>query len=192
MKNTVTFGLRNVHIAFLEDNVYAKPVPVPGAVTFTPSTAGDSSSFSADDNAKYYTSNTNAGYTAEVTQAHWPLEILAEMLGYEIDEQGGMLEVASAKAKPFALLFEVQGDKGAIRNVYYHCTASRPAQEYQTTTETTDIAGEQLSIIIAPYDVQGTGKLQVKYTLPKTDTNTTEFESFFSKVHGTKVVEDGE
>ena len=182
--NKVTFGLKNVHVAFLENGVYAKPTPVKGAVSYTPSTAGDASSFSADDNPKYYTKNTNAGYTAEMTMAHWPLEIIAEALGYEIDENGGMLEVADATAKPFALLFEVQGDKAPIRVVNYHCTASRPAQEHQTTTETTDIAGEQLSLVVAPYDLNDTGELVVKYSLPKTETNSAEFEAFFGKVHG--------
>ena len=184
MENKVTFGLSKVHIAFIEEGEYLTPVEVPGAVSFTPSTAGDSSSFSADNNPKYFTRNTNAGYTAELTQARWPLEILAEMLGYEIDEQGGMLEVANAKAKPFALLFQVEGDVGAIRVVNYHCTASRPAQEHQTTTETTDIAGEQLSLVIAPYDVNKDGELVVKYSLPETATNTVEFEKFFTEVPG--------
>lgn len=183
-KNKVTFGLSQVHISFLENGKYITPISVPGAVSFTPSTAGDASSFAADNNAKYFTKNTNAGYTAELTQATWPLEILAKMLGYEIDENGAMIEVADAKAIPFALMFQVEGNEGPIRNVFYHCTASRPAQEYQTTTETTDIAGEQLSLEIAPYDRDKDGILYVKGTLPLNETNKAEFDKFFSVVYG--------
>lgn len=188
-KNKVTFGLSQVHVAFLKDGKYEVPVAVPGAVSFTPSTAGDQSSFAADNNAKYFTTNTNAGYTAELTQATWPQEILAKMLGFEIDESGAMIEVTNAKATPFALMFQVEGDQGPIRNVYYHCTASRPAQEYQTTNDTTDIAGEQLSVEIAPYDLAGDGVLHVKATMPETEENKSKFKDFFKSVYGVTVVE---
>ena len=188
-KNKVTFGLSQVHIALIKEGKYEKPVHVPGAVQFTPSTAGDQSSFAADNNGKYFSTETNAGYTAELTLATLPLEVLSQMLGYEIDDSGAMIETAGAKAVPFALMFQVEGDQCGIRNVFYHCTAGRPAQEYQTTGETTDIAGEQLSITIAPYDIKKDGKLTVKATLPETAENKEKYAAFFDGVYGVEALE---
>jgi phi13 family phage major tail protein len=134
--NKVTFGLEKVHIAFFDDQAteqpaWKTPVAIPGAVRWTPSAVGESSTFYAD-NTAYFTVTANNGYTGELELANVPDAILAEMLGWEIDQNGMIVEVSDAIPKPFALMGQVLGDKRNRRFVYYYCTASRPAKERTT------------------------------------------------------------
>src|SRR5690606_14667744 len=111
-QNKVTFGLELVHIAFLDDQAYTQPawetpIRIPGAVRFTPTTVGETVNFYAD-NTLYFTYTANGGYTAELEMANVPDAILAEMLGWEIDDNGMVVEVAGAIPRPFALMGQVK------------------------------------------------------------------------------------
>ena len=84
-KNKVTFGLRNVHIAFVDTEsetqpAWAEPIKIPGAVNFTPSPEGDTNTFYADDEP-YFVVSSNNGYTGDLEMANFPDEVLAEALG---------------------------------------------------------------------------------------------------------------
>lgn len=180
--NKVTFGLRNLHVAFIEDGQYGKPIRIPGVVSWTPSATGDSSPFYADD-ITYYNAQSNNGYEGDLTVALIPDEVLAQMMGWDYDEEKGVLiEVADGQPKEFAMLFEVQGDQRKRRTVYYRCQASRPAKEEQTKGESTEVNPEQLTVIVSPTEMNG--KTIVKATIEENDSNTSEFESFFESVYG--------
>lgn len=182
MKNKVTFGLKNLHIAFIENGKYGKPVRIPGAVSWTPSATGDASAFYADDTT-YYNALSNNGYEGDLSLALIPDSVLAEMMGWEYDEDKGVLtEVADGKPKEFAMMFEVQGDQRKRRTVYYRCQANRPAKEEQTKGESVEINPEQLTIKVSPTELNG--KTVVKTTIEENDSNASEFESFFSSVYG--------
>ena len=58
-----------------------------------------------------------------------------EALGWEIDDNGMIIEVADGKQKPFALLYEVKGDQNKKRYIYYNCMSSKPTEEHSTETE---------------------------------------------------------
>ena len=181
--NKVTYGFEQVHIAFKEEGTtpaWDTPKAIPGAVRFTPSPEGDTSTFYAD-NSPYFVVTSNNGYTAELEMALVPDEILAEMLGWEIDENGMLVEVADGPAKPFALMGQVQGDQKNRRFVYYECVASRPAKEHATKTETLDPATDVLSLTISPIAIDG--KKITKGTLELSDANKVVYDDFFDEVY---------
>lgn len=183
-KNRVRFGLEQVHIAFRKEDVggapsWDTPIAIPGAVNFSANPDGGESTFYAD-NTKYYTRRTNNGYTAELEMALVPDEVLAEMLGWEIDSNGMLIEDAEAVPKEFALMAQVQGDARNRRFVYYRCTASRPTQTHGTTTDTTTPTTETLNLTILPLEVNG--KKLVRGVIEPDGTNEAVYNGFFNAV----------
>ena len=184
MANKVRFGLEQVHIAFRKEDVggepsWDRPVAIPGAVNFSATPDGGESTFYAD-NTKYYVRRTNNGYTAELEMALVPDEVLAEMLGWEIDSNGMLIEDAEAVPKEFALMAQVQGDAKNRRFVYYRCAASRPAQASATTTDSITPTTEKLSLTILPLEVGG--KRVVKAVIELSETNQAAYDAFFDAV----------
>lgn len=184
MANKVRFGLEQVHIAFRKEDVggepsWDTPIAIPGAVNFSATPDGGESTFWAD-NTKYYTRTTNNGYTADLEMALVPDEILAQMLGWEIDSNGMLIEDAEAVPKEFALMGQVQGDARNRRFVYYRCTASRPTQTHGTTTDTTTPTTETLNLTILPLEVNG--KKLVRGVIELDETNAAAYNGFFDAV----------
>lgn len=182
-KNKVTFGLKNVHIAFMEEGeipTWGTPTKIPGAVSFTPSPEGDSNTFYADDIA-YFIVTSNNGYTGDLEMANFPDEVLKEALGWEIDTNGMLVEVADAQPKKFALMGEVTGDAKNRRFVYYNVQCNRPSNENTTKTETVDPATKTMPITISPIEIEG--KRIVKGDLELNETNKEIFDGFFDDVY---------
>lgn len=194
-KNKITFGLEQVHIAFEDTPVdgvpqWKTPIPIPGAVRFTPTAQGQSSTFWAD-NSPYYVITSNNGYTAELEMALIPDEILAEMLGWLIDDNGMLVELNDGVPKKFALMGQVQGDAKNRRFVYYQCVASRPAKENKTKADSIEPATDVLSLTITPIEVTiaGEKKKITKGTIELNETNAAAYNAFFTKVTLPKNVE---
>lgn len=188
MANKVTYGLENVYIAFAGTTGYDTPKPIPGAVNFTPTPQGTAVDFYAD-NSKYYFYNTNDGYTADLEVALIPDDILAEMLGWKVDELGGIVEVRDATPKRFALMGEVKGDTANRKFVYYDVQAARPSNNHSTTTATNDPQTTTLPITIFPIKIGD--DVIVKYVMEKSDTNATEYAAFFTAVPEPDYTEPG-
>lgn len=184
-KNKVTYGLKNVHIAFIDDTApeqpaWKTPVKIPGAVNFTPSPEGDTSNFYADDEL-YFVATTNNGYSGDLEMANFPDEVLAEALGWDVDDNGMLVENADAIPKNFALMGEVKGDKKNRRFVYYDVQANRPSNEKSTKTETVEPSTKTMPVIISPIKIGD--KSVVKGDLELSDTNKTVFDGFFGSVY---------
>lgn len=184
-QNKVTFGLEKVHVAFFDETsptqpAWETPIPIPGAVRFTPTAVGESTNFYAD-NTLYFSYTANNGYTAELEMANVPDAILAKMLGWEIDENGALIEVSDAIPKHFALMAQIQGDKRNRRFVFYDCVASRPAKERTTKAESITPATDVLNLTISPIEIGG--RMIVRGEMELSDTNQTEFNNFFSAVY---------
>jgi phi13 family phage major tail protein len=185
-QNKVTFGLEQVHIAFLTDldtPTWETPVAIPGAVRFSPEPQGEESTFYAD-NGPYWTYTSNNGYNAELEMANIPDEILAQMLGWEIDADGALVETTDGEPKEFALMGQVLGDKKNRRFVYYRCKASRPTKENATRGESVEPATDVLPLRILPIkaDLNGETKNIVRRVLELNDTNQAAYNSFFNSV----------
>lgn len=192
-KNKVTFGLDKVHIAFMDETneeqpAWETPIPIPGAVKWSPKTQGETNTFYAD-NIPYYVVTSNNGYTGDLEFALVPDEILARMLGWEIDDNGMLVEVADAQPKKFALLGQVQGDQRNRRFVYYDCQASRPEKERSTKGESVDVATDTLNMSVSPIEIGG--RTIVKGDLELSDTNATAFNGFFTKLYTPTITPKG-
>ena len=150
-KNKVKFGLNKVHYAKItswsEDGVptFAKPVRLPGAVSLSVDANGENENFYADDGV-YYVLNNNAGYDGDLEIALITTEFATTILGETLDSKGVLVERNDAEFAQFALLFEFTGDKNKIRHVLYCCSASRPANEGQTTEESKSVKTEKLKL----------------------------------------------
>ncbi|UYL94094.1 major tail protein [Geobacillus phage vB_GthS_PK5.1] len=181
-QNKVTFGLDKVHIAFLTDDTtptWETPVAIPGAVRFSPEPQGEETTFYAD-NGPYFTYTSNNGYTAELEMANLPDDVLAEMLGWEIDANGMLVETTDGTPKEFALLGQILGDKKNRRFVYYRCKASRPTAEHNTRGESVEPTTQTLNITILPIEIGG--KNVVRGVIELNDTNQAIYDAFFSTV----------
>lgn len=153
MGNKVTFGLKNVHYALITEGpdgkfTYATPKPIKGAVSMTESPVGDALKFYAD-NGVYYATGTNQGYEQSLTFAKIPDEFRIDVLGDQL-VNGGLYENANAKTKPFALLYEIDGDVEEDKFVYYNSTASRPGNSTSTKGESTEVNTNELSVTSSP------------------------------------------
>ena len=184
MANLVTFGLDQVHIAFLDTEAatqpaWETPVHIPGAVRFTPATVGEESIFYAD-NGPYFTATSNNGYTAELEMALVSDSVLAEALGWVIDTNGMLVEISDGIQKEFALMGQVLGDEKNRRFVYYRCKAARPAKELLTDGETTTPTTDILMLTMLPIKVGD--KNIVKGSMELNETNATAYNAFFNAV----------
>ncbi|MDM5439847.1 phage tail protein [Bacillus hominis] len=172
-ENKVQFGLKNVHYATFEDTngvvTFETPTPLPGGVELTFEPRGDLIEFYADD-MLYYAASNNQGYDGTLSIASIPEKFAIDALGEQLDEVDGVLnELADAKGKSFALLFEFDGDKKATRHVMYNCSASRPTLASKTKTNSAEPNTNELKFVASPINLDG--KRVVK---TKTTSNTTQ------------------
>lgn len=140
MANKITYGLSKIYYAKISsftDDVpsYATPVAIPGGVSITFSNEGDMTKFRAD-NIDYWVGEANNGYSGSIEVADLPQTFYTDILGAKSDSNVVIYEDQEAESNHFALLFEFQGDKKAVRHVLYNCTASRPDIASQTKGDT--------------------------------------------------------
>lgn len=155
MANKVKFGLKNVHYAPITTDdggnvTFDTPKRLPGAVSLTLDVQGEEVEFEADD-AIYYASYANTGYKGSLEIANITDDFRRDILGDVEDETSHVLmEYASAEAKPFALLYEVNGDQKATRRVLYYCTVSRPGENASTSGKTKTPQTDTMNLTSVP------------------------------------------
>lgn len=138
-QSKVQFGISKAYYAVIgTDGTYGTPVALPGAVSLTLSREGsDPEKFWADNIAYYVFPAVNGGYTGTLTLAKVPDKFKQDVLGEIVDDNGTQLEVTDATTKPFALLWEVEGDADQKRRVFFNCTAQRVAESASTKSDST-------------------------------------------------------
>lgn len=151
MANRVVFGIKNCHYAVATYDAgtgtvtYETPKPLPGATEITLEPQGDMVQFYAD-NTLYFSASNNQGYEATLSLALIPDDFLKDALGEEEEDTDKvLLEKNTQKGKPFALLFEFDGDEKAVRHCLYYCTANRPTLTQSTATDTVEPQPSELS-----------------------------------------------
>lgn len=181
-ENKITFGLKNVHYAPFTiaagKITYETPIPMPGGIELSIEPRGDMTEFYADD-VLYYSAANNQGYDGTLSIANIPEKFLIDALGEEKDTTDMVLtEKATSKGKPFALLFEFDGDIKATRHVLYNCNANRPTVGSSTKTNTAEPNANELTFVASPRETD----LAVK---TKTTTSTPQaiYDAWYTKVY---------
>lgn len=188
MENKIKYGLKNVYyaIATIDSNgaaTYGEPVAFPGAVSLSLDPQGDTTPFYAD-NIVYWTGISNTGYEGTLEVARVIDSFKTDVLGFISSEKHVLLEDAGAEAVHFALLFQFEGDKRAVRHVLYNCTATRPSTGSSTKNETVEPGTESLDIRATSIYVAGIsdGKDIVKAESVE-GTDATVYSSWFTNVY---------
>jgi len=152
-ENKVQFGLKNVYYAPLTEgttNSWGTPVALPGAVSLSLDKNGDASDFYAD-NATYYRTTANNGYTGSLEVARIDDAMLEAIWGMDIEATTNiMFEKNDVEPVPFALLFEIDGDAEEEKYCFYRCIAERPSVTGQTTTDTKEPQPQTINISCLP------------------------------------------
>lgn len=184
-ENRVTFGLQDVHYApytIGEDGTvtYEKPIRLPGAIELSLEPRGDMVEHYAD-NMLYYSASNNQGYEGTLSISHIPEQFLIDALGEEKDETDMVLsEIANKQGKPFALLFQFEGDVKATRHVLYNCTANRPTIASTTKTDSVEPNANELTFVASAININD--KLYVKAkTTPSTPQNV--YDNWYEQVY---------
>ncbi|AUZ29818.1 MULTISPECIES: major tail protein [Bacillus] len=169
-ENKVNYGLQDVHYApfTVEDGIvtYDKPIPIPGGVELSLEPRGDMIEFYAD-NMLYYSASNNQGYEGTLSIANIPEQFAIDALGEEKDPDDGVInELANAKQKPFALLFQFEGDVKATRHVIYNCTANRPTVSSSTKTDSVEPTPNELTFVSAPRPTDSAVKTKTTLSTP--------------------------
>lgn len=182
----VFFGLKNVHYApYTEvdgEIVYENFIPLEGAVNLNLTPNGETNKFFADNRA-YYVVTSNQGYEGDLELAILPQKFRTDILGEVVTTDGVLVETNTQRAKNFALAYEFSGNANDVRMVLYNCSATRPNLTNATTTETTEINTQTLSLTISP-----TPSGVVKGST--TNTTTTELYNNWYKKPVIPVIED--
>lgn len=182
-KNKVKFGLSNVHVAPItvnDDNTftYGTIIPIPGAVNLTLDPSGEDVDFKAD-NIPYFNDSANQGYEGSLELALVPDSFREKILGEYIDNNGAFFENRDDEIKPFALGFQIDGDKSNRKFWYFNVTAKRPATGSKTIENTKEPVTETLNIkaLIRPEDGE------VRTFLEPNESNTAAYNGFFESVY---------
>lgn len=187
MANKVLFGLSNVHYAVYDEThgTYGSPVAFPGAINLSLSAEGDESKFFAD-NIVYYVTSTNSGMSGTIEMAMMPDAFATAVLGHVKDQTTGLTyEATDAVVKTVALLFQVEGDEAARKCVLYNCTFSRPGEDAETKTESTEPKTITLNLTAIGRDFTiGTGSSATKKNIIRAhaETGDSAYENFFTAV----------
>lgn len=184
MENKIEFGLSSVHYAPYNvvngEPVFEEPIPIPGAVSMTSEPVGELTKFYAD-NMVYYVAQSNQGYESTLSIATIPQQFAIDALGEELDTTDKVLnELANSQGKPFALLFQFEGDVKATRHVLYNCTANRPSISGATKEEGTEISPNELTLTAAPIIIDGRTMVKTKTTA---ETPAEIYNSWFTNVY---------
>lgn len=155
-ENKVQFNLKNVHYAPLDTSegtpAWGTPVAIPGAVSISLSAQGEVAPFYAD-GIVYYQAIANNGYSGDLVIALIPPQMLKDVWGFvETETEKVLVESAFVEAKPFALLFQIDGDATQSHYVMYNCSATRPTIAAATTTASKEPQTQTVSVSATPLE----------------------------------------
>ena len=180
--NKIKYNLKNVYAAIQTKTgnvfTYGTPQAIPGAVSMTLDAEGEASPFYADGTV-YYRSAANNGYSGDLEIALIPEWFREEVLQETKDTNNVFIETNRINEPVyFALLFEFNGDKSAIRHVLYNCSVSkRPTIASQTKEATIEPGTETLSLSADPRE---DGLIKARTS---DDTTTAVYQDWYESVY---------
>ena len=154
-ENKVQFNLKNIHYAKMLTSgdipTWAKPVKVPGAVSLSLDPQGEVTPFYAD-GIVYYQTVSNNGYSGDLEMARFPDQMMQDIWGFQLGEDGVLTEYNNKEASAFALLYQIDGDADNQFYCLFNCSATRPDPGSSTTTETKEPKTQTCTISAVPLE----------------------------------------
>ncbi len=173
-ENKVLFGFKDLYIGTYEvdsngDVTMGSPYHQKGAVGFSPEEQGDNYTFYADDSAyfSYYSSGTFEG---DLVVARFDDAFKKQFLGYVELDDGGLAQIKNAKKPDVYIMFEVQGNEGPERLIYYNGSMGGITREYATIEDNVEVQTETISIKIDGDAATGISKVGYDETKSGFDT----------------------
>lgn len=96
-----------------------------------------------------------------------------EILGYEVDTDGCLNEVANAQLESFAFGCQIEGDKYARRIWYYLCSATNPGESSSTKSDSPEANTAEVTFTSRPISING--REVIRRICKATDSNYDEF-----------------
>lgn len=184
-ENKVRFGLKNVYYAVLTEgstNTFATPVAVPGAVSMTLDSNVSDGTFYAD-NISYYKTFANNGYTGTLELARVPDAMLQDIFGMTVGSDKILYESSGVNPKPFAMMFQIEGDQQEELNVLYRVVpTSKPSAGSQTVEETVEPVTQSFDFEALPLVTGVTVQQGLIKGRTVTDTTTAIRSAWFTQV----------
>lgn len=184
-ENKVRFGLKNVYYAVLTEgstNTFATPVAVPGAVSMTLDSNVSDGTFYAD-NISYYKTFANNGYTGTLELARIPDAMLKDIFGMTVGTDKILYESSGVNPKPFAMMFQIEGDQQEELNVLYRVVpTSKPSAGSQTVEETVEPVTQSFDFEALPLVTGVTVQQGLIKGRTVTDTTTAIRSAWFTQV----------
>lgn len=159
MANKVEFGISNLYVGTYSVNtsgnaVMGTPYHQAGAVSFAPEENSENSAFYAD-NSLYYSVYSGGTFEGDLEVALFDDAFKKQYLGYIQKGDGGLAVVKNATKPKVWIAFQVEGDSGSRRAIFYNCSLGGITREYSTTEETTEPATETIAVTVAGDNATG-------------------------------------
>ena len=176
-ENKVLFGFKDLYIGTYEvdddgDVTMGSPYHQKGAVGFSPEEQGENYTFYADDSS-YFSYYTSGAFEGDLVVARFDDAFKKQFLGFVELADGGVAQIKNARKPNIYLAFEVQGNEGAERVIFYNGSMGGITREFASIEESIEVQTEALSIKIDG-DAK-TGISKVVYSKDKAG-----FETLFS------------
>ena len=179
------YGIDKCYYALKTAQGYGTPKRLRGATSLTVNPEGDTQIFYAD-NTAYHVTTTNNGRSGSLTLAGMSDEALCDLLGYMIDDNGLVLELADADPSEFALLFQVETDDAEKPTLFamYDVKLTRSTREHSTKEESVSPNTESFNYTATPaeFTLGGRERRVVGAHCDYSETTKETYESWFTEV----------
>ena len=150
MENKVLFGFKDLYIGTYEvdsdgDVTMGTPYHQAGAVGFSPEEQGENYTFHADDTS-YFSYYSSGVFEGDLVVARFDDNFKKQFKGFIELDDGGLAQIKNARTPNIYMMFEVQGNEGAERLIYYNGTMGGISREYATIEENIEVQTESVSV----------------------------------------------
>ena len=133
----VLFGFSDLYIGLYTVSdagvvTMGTPYHQKGAVGFSPTENADREDFWAD-NIPYYSSYGTGVHEGDLVVAKFDDEAKEKFFGHVRLADGGLAQVKGTQRPSVYMMFEVQGDDGPVRVIYYNGSFGAITREFNTT-----------------------------------------------------------
>lgn len=149
-ENKVLFGFSDLYIGTFTENedgsvTMGEPYHQRGAVGWSPEEQGSQYTFHAD-NVSYYNYYTTGTEQGDLVVARFDDDFKVQFMGYIETEDGGIAKVKNATKPNIYMCYEIQGDKGPERIIYYNGSMGGISRENATIEENIEVKTEKTQI----------------------------------------------